>query len=449
MSSLKEADKFISTQIEQYKDDENEYWAFRGNRSKRDYVHGFFQYPAMMVSQMQRELIQIIRHAQPSVNSIFDPFVGSGTSMTEAMLEGMDFLGHDINPLAILVCKAKSGPFFQNKLEKKIKELFHRIEADDSINIDVNFPNLEKWFRQDVAIELSKIRRAIKGDTSKWSRRFFWVSLAETVRLTSNSRTSTYKLHIRPLKEIKERNLSPIQIFQDLSERNFKLLVDIKDVLDRKKFVKNYSFYKSNVKLELKDSRVLGKSNSKKYDLLITSPPYGDNKTTIPYGQFSYLPLQWINFKDIDDKVDKNCLKSTYEIDGKSLGGSLANVLQEEKKLCSLSESYKKILDNLKEMDREKHLKVTAFVRDLNKSLDSILPLLKENSYTIWTLGNRTVGGETIPLDNIVIDLLKNRNCTLITKFQRKIPSKRMAVKNKVSKTMRLENVVILRKGEK
>ena len=29
-------------------------------------------------------------------------------------------------------------------------------------------------------------------------------------------------------------------------------------------------------------------------DLICTSPPYGDNHTTVTYGQFSILPLLWI-----------------------------------------------------------------------------------------------------------------------------------------------------------
>ncbi|XZJ61947.1 hypothetical protein ACSXEL_17120 (plasmid) [Clostridium perfringens] len=33
------------------------------------------------------------------------------------------------------------------------------------------------------------------------------------------------------------------------------------------------------------------------FDLLITSPPYGDSKTTVAYGQFSRLSLQWLNLE--------------------------------------------------------------------------------------------------------------------------------------------------------
>ncbi len=63
--------------------------------------------------------------------------------------------------------------------------------------------------------------------------------------------------------------------------------------------------------------------SKKKYDLLISSPPYGDNATTVTYGQFSYLPLQWIDLDDINESVDKELLNLQNKIDSSSLGGSL------------------------------------------------------------------------------------------------------------------------------
>jgi hypothetical protein len=56
-------------------------------------------------------------------------------------------------------------------------------------------------------------------------------------------------------------------------------------------------------------------------DVVITSPPYGDNITTVPYGQYSFLPLQWIDFNDIHPAAKKECLNTTHEIDHRSLGG--------------------------------------------------------------------------------------------------------------------------------
>ena len=45
-------------------------------------------------------------------------------------------------------------------------------------------------------------------------------------------------------------------------------------------------------------------------NIIVTSPPYGDFKTTVAYGQFSRLSLQWLGFRG-----------ENLETDLKSLGG--------------------------------------------------------------------------------------------------------------------------------
>ena len=89
-------------------------WDFR-TWSPREQSHGLFQYPAMMFPQMQRELLDRLRE-ESSASAAYDPFVGAGTTLAEAMLQGIDFLGTDINRLAILLCSAKAGPFFIDAL---------------------------------------------------------------------------------------------------------------------------------------------------------------------------------------------------------------------------------------------------------------------------------------------------------------------------------------------
>jgi hypothetical protein len=215
MTLLSQAlEEALKHQLESYSEVDKEFWSFRG-KAVREHAHAYFQYPAMMVPGIQGQLIQAICDVDPGTKSIFDPFVGSGTILTEAMMRGHDFTGQDINPLAVLVCRAKSGPFHDRTVRDKADKLFRAINEDKSLQIEADFPYLNKWFLPEIAIELSRIRRAIRSEEELWCRRFFWVALAETVRLTSNSRTSTFKLHIRPKEEIEKRKISPISIFEE------------------------------------------------------------------------------------------------------------------------------------------------------------------------------------------------------------------------------------------
>ena len=88
---IAEADLLLKTRLEQYVQRDPEYWSFRGN-SKRERGHDYFQYPGMMVSQMLGTLLDEILRAHPGTRRVYDPFVGSGTTLTEAMLRGLDAL---------------------------------------------------------------------------------------------------------------------------------------------------------------------------------------------------------------------------------------------------------------------------------------------------------------------------------------------------------------------
>lgn len=423
-----------------------EFWSFRRN-AKREMCHAYFQYPAMMVPQMQGELIDIALTVNPSIKHIFDPYVGSGTIMSEAIIRGLSFTGYDINPLAILACHTKKGPLFVKSLIQKIDLLINQISNDKQRSIDVKFSGRNKWFRRYVAFRLSKIRRNIMKEPALWARRFFWISLAETVRLVSNSRTSTFKLHIRPKNEIEGLDVCPIKIFNDILNRNFSLMKKQSKEL-RKGDLLKAGRYTGKVIIKLKDTSLCCENDdgNEKYDLLITSPPYGDNATTVTYGQYSYLPLQWINLQDIDKNAHSVCLSNTRTIDSQSLGGSLVITKDQIDHLKTISKHFESTVECLEDHPKDRIKRLASFCRDLDLCIDPILSVLKKNAYMFWTLGNRRIGGEVMPMDQILIDMLKHRGVKYVSSISRQIPSKRMALRNNVVDTMCSETVVIMRK---
>jgi hypothetical protein len=284
---------------------------------------------------MLRDLTDIIISADPEIKTVFDPFAGSGSVLTEAMFRGLGFLGMDVNPLAVLLCKVRSGPFRPELLDESSDYLIDAIERDASSASEANFPNVNKWFSRKAIRELSRIRRAVRSEPSLWCRRFFWACLAETVRLCSNSRTSTFKLHVRNSKDLHERrSLSPASVFEQILIRNVQRYTEFAEILQASDVIRRGCF-SQQVSIRLSDCRSC--KVDAKCDLLITSPPYGDNRTTVPYGQHSYLPLQWIDLQDIDANVDSDSLSSTYAIDSKSLGGRRRGVLAEINGLADVS----------------------------------------------------------------------------------------------------------------
>jgi hypothetical protein len=422
-------------------------WAYRSWQA-REYSHGLFQYPAMMVPQMQRELIARLVQ-EHDASQLYDPFVGSGTTMAEAMLQGLDFLGSDINPLAVLLCRAKSGPFFIRALAAAGDRVVAAAAGDRRRTIALTWDGWEKWFRHDIAIELSRLRRAIQAIDSSPTRRFLWVSLAETVRLVSNSRTSTVKLHIRPAKEIEARDIDVGAMFGRIFKRNLECFRDQHEAL-RKKGLLSRGHYRGEVEIHLHNvsDGPCPKADSVSYGVLVTSPPYGDNVTTVPYGQHAFLPLQWIDLEDIDDAVDDRFLASTHAIDSMCLGAPRRGALDAIIPARAISPALDSVLTELADQPNDRAMRVAAFWRDLEGSLDHILAALTPGALMAWTVGNRRVGGLQIPMDEILGELLVQRGCERITTLCRAIPDcrKRMASRNSVAATMSAERVLVLRR---
>jgi site-specific DNA-adenine methylase len=440
---FEEVDSKLTSYLNQISSGKSDYWSFAGN-DERTGAHKYFQYPAMMVPQMQRSLLQAVIHAAPSTRSVYDPFVGSGTVLTEAMMQGLSFVGRDVNPLAILLCRVKSEALNFETISQNFIHLKHEIMTDTTVSIDIEFPNRDKWFRKDAAEQLSKIRRAILKVGDLHSRRFFWIALAETVRLTSNSRTSNFKLYVRPEEERQTRDIRAVELFTATAQTNLEQLREYQNALQAKGLLE-HNHYKRDITIELGDTKKIVAADEK-LDLLVTSPPYGDNNTTVTYGQYSYLPLQWIDLKDIDPNVDPSYVCSTHEIDRRSLGGSLADVNHALPKLKERSRSFAAIVHALKDQPADRVKRIAAFCRDLDITLDPILYRLKPGAILIWTIGNRRVGGMQVPTDEILEQLLNSRGVRLIGKLQREFPANSKRMEN-LSNTMDSEKILIMRTG--
>lgn len=71
----------------------------------RGWTHNFYRYPARFSPVFVRAVIEA--YSEPG-DWVFDPFVGGGTTLVEAMALGRHSLGIDISALATFVCRAKT-----------------------------------------------------------------------------------------------------------------------------------------------------------------------------------------------------------------------------------------------------------------------------------------------------------------------------------------------------
>src|SRR5919197_4823145 len=154
--------------------DADESWSFKKlRRTQTSYLtHDYHRYPAKFIPQLAERLIK--ENSYPG-DLVCDPFMGSGTTLLEAIINSRRAYGSDINPVSVLISEAKTTPIEPNYLKDQISWILLRINADlenrpaamqisagtffsgiipDNKKIDYWFPEEQK---RDLAIILSRI----------------------------------------------------------------------------------------------------------------------------------------------------------------------------------------------------------------------------------------------------------------------------------------------------
>ena len=404
-------------------------WDYRGEKTK-SYTHGLHSYPAMFIPQVARRLLETYSRKN---DTICDIFCGSGTALVESRLSGRNAYGIDLNPLAIFLAKVKTTEILLTLLIREYYKLLHRIDIIKINNQErPRFMNIDFWFKDEVIIKLARIKKAIKEIKNDKVRNFFLVSFSETVRLSSNTNSGEFKLVRINSERLKNYNPDVFGIFRKKTASNIEGMRKFYQDVDKSTWAKPI----------YGDTTTINSIPNASIDCIITSPPYGDSRTTVAYGQFSRLSAQWIDiFENPDDASG---------IDNKLLGGKPVNTF-----LHHLDSPHlKDVLHRIRERDEKRAKEVLSFYVGLNDCLKKAHTLLKPKKYFCLVVGNRSVKQIRIPTDFIIAELAENIGFTCEDIFVRNIPGKRMPAKNsptnivgKLEETITKESIVILRKN--
>lgn len=422
-----------------------DYWDFR-DRAEDLASRSLFQYPAMMVPALQKQVIAAILTARPDIQTIADPFLGSGTILALAMLSGRDFIGQDINPLAILIAKTRAFALHHVALVEAANRVKSSAERDRSTCYDLQFKRQVKWFTRGASIGLSRLRRSIRTEPSINTRRFLWVCLAETIRLNSNSRTSTYKLHVKPEAERDATTDDVLASFAEIANNNLKVILDFRSALLEAGHLDEQGNYKHRVRIAYGNTAdrfpPVVRPTAAEYHVVVTSPPYGDNKTTVPYGQAAWLPLQWIDLADIDNAIPKNAASGYFDVDNRSLGGKRPRDFRSRQEAIEKAgDNTKRYVASLAAVSREGLSRFVNFTYDLRNAIAQFAGNCSDGGYVVLTLGNRNICGIVCPLTDICAELLAAHNARELVRITRQISSKRMPGKNGHSATINQEHI--------
>lgn len=164
-------------------------WSFSDKTQKdTNYItHGYYTYPAKFIPQLASRLI--CKYSEKG-DVVVDPFMGSGTTVVESLVNERVGVGTDINEIAFLVAKAKTMPLDA----KKVQDEFLRIQSkvlQSEIALQ-NFPKfiptnerIDYWFSENQKNQLGVLLHLICENNDEKTRNFFLVAFAQILKSSS------------------------------------------------------------------------------------------------------------------------------------------------------------------------------------------------------------------------------------------------------------------------
>lgn len=409
-------------------------WTFNG-ASTRELTHCYHDYPARMIPQVAGKLLDSFGL---SAKYLFDPYSGSGTSLVEANIRGINAFGTDLNPLARLIAKAKTATPEIELLEKKISA-FNKMALDEKLwkvketQEIYGISRLDFWFKPAVIERLFKLRKFINDIDNEDIRLFFQVAFSETVRESSNTRNEEFKLYRYSEEKLAKFNPDVFGIMSSKLQRNLDGYKKYKAIIDNLKYRPFANIYSFNTVDGIPESFIHPES----IDIVVTSPPYGDSGTTVAYGQYSRLSAAWLELEE-PDKIDR-----------KLMGGKTVKEFP-----YFPSKSLNVAIDEIKKSDEKRAREVASFYVDLLASISNVAKVIRKKGYACYVVGNRKVKGVVLPTDIAVKDFFASCGFEYVNTFIRSIPNKRMPSKNSptnaagiLDSTMTQEYIVVMRRN--
>lgn len=407
-----------------YRVERNIKYDFSGQSYSSKYPN-LHRYPATMLPQIG---IEVLKELNIKTGKLLDPYCGSGSSFASGLEIGLsEMYGFDINPLAVLISKAKFTKI--DVLQARIESQHIRSNIYDFLKSESNFnslktpniKNIDYWFSNEVIKNLTILKHFILSISDENISRLFQIPFAETVRDCSYTRNNEFKLFRMKPELLLDFNPDVFAVFFV----KLKKTIDIYEAVYFPKLRKGAKISVEYKKFEPQNDY---------FDIVLTSPPYGDSKTTVAYGQFSNFANEWL---DID---------YARKIDSMLMGGKTENKLYNN----GLIVDY---INDIKKTCEKRSFEVSSFYTDLEDSIKKVAQSIKPGGFSIYIVGNRLVKDVQLPTDQFIAEKFEQQGFKHIITYERLLGNKSMPTKNSPTNqtgfkknTMSTEYIVISEK---
>jgi DNA modification methylase len=336
-------------------------------------THGLHKYPAKFFPELPRWLIK--RYSQEH-DQILDPFAGSGTTNVEALLSKRNSVGIDVDPFSRFISQVKVTPLPEKELKPALKSLLEAIQNYHSSLVSEsdlpNFPYRDNWFKTEILLELTYLRKHIQQlDVNEEIKDFFKVCLSSIIRSVSNADDNCTRTVIR-------KKLNKLVKPSDALNRFAKtVLAKVPKMIA---FSENYP---SDITVDFPqdmDARNI-KYAEGSFDLAVTSPPYVN---AVDYPRTHQLEMYWLGFAQDSltalkkqnvgtESVSVNNYKNRHEIGVPEADKTIANIFEVDPRRAYIAFKY---LD------------------DMRKNLTEVYKVLCKGGRYIVVVGNNRIRGQ-------------------------------------------------------
>ncbi len=372
-------------------------WAFsEAKRADTTYItHGYHRYPAKFIPQLARRLIE--RYSEPS-DMVLDPFCGCGTTLVESAVAKRYSYGSDINPIAVMITKAKTqylDPIALVLAHKQIQSNFLSTPATPPENERIAY-----WFKEPQLTDLSKLLNSINKLTEADLRLFFLCAFSNILKNCSIWHQKSNK----PTRDFKKKIPDVMQTFK----RQFRMMLK-----GNSAFRALMAGRACSATAEHRDSRWLPLENES-VDLVVTSPPY---VTSYEYGDLHQLSMLWLEG-----------LTDLRKFRRKFIGSSLQRIDSDIENFQTLTHSS--IAASIGRKLQGQNGKTASSVVNYFKSMYEIWlelhRVLRIGSKVCIVIGNTTLKGTKISNAEVFAEQMQGLGFALIDVIKREIPSKNL-----------------------
>lgn len=396
------------------------------------YTHGIHRFPAKFIPQVPRFCME--HYSEPG-DVVLDPFMGSGTTLLEAMLLGRDAYGIDIHPLARLIAKVKITPLPSKTIESSAERLLSDIHADDRANSKwiPEMPNFNHWFRREVARDLACIKKHVWELPDGDSKDFFKICFSSIIRKVSNSDADSLMPEVTTFKkkliEQGKADFDAMTRFENTVRQRILDMGDLERAISksRKKFG-----HSPRIAFIGKDAREIYLPNSE-VDLAVTSPPYA---SAVHYATAYKLEMYWLDL-----------IEAEPELETRLIGTARAYVVDyREWKPGGIDPEIDRLVGRICAEDKKSGYIVHKYFSEMSKNFEEVHRVLRKNRKYCIVAGENVLKRIKIPTYKMLDRLAKKTGFKKEAVFNYDIINRHLDVPRWNNSTIMKDHILVFKK---